>query len=382
MRIAVILGIVWLACGEHALGQGSETAESSGRLRFDAEQGQWTPIPSEEPGTPAGDLQLIRRLHTDGTYDKALKAAKEWEANYGQDHALYPEVALLTARSLIGHRDYEKAHDQLADLLAGYAGGAVVDEALELEFVVAEVFLSGTKRKFLGMRMLDGEELGIQILDDITNNYAGTRIAELAHLAKAGYYSRKGDYLLAETEYEMLIQQYPRSGYRRKAMLQSAKSALAGFPGIKYDEAPLIEAEERLRQYLTLFPGSAEQEGVGTLLTDIAETRAAKEYEMGTYYERVGELQAAIFYYRSTVANWPDSIAAIRAADRLDILGHPVATQTPQDESADAPTAAARQPTESDEPQHSAQAAPAQQVEVDSDDASTEDELIIDLDAP
>ena len=45
----------------------------------------------------------------------------------------------------------------------------------------------------------------------------------------------------------------------------------------EFDDAALIEAEERYRDYVALYPGSAEQEGIGLILEDVASQRAAKE---------------------------------------------------------------------------------------------------------
>jgi hypothetical protein len=109
----------------------------------------------------------------------------------------------------------------------------------------------------------------------------------------------------------------------RYAQRRSADAALASWGGIEFDDAGLIEAEERFSRYLAQYPGLAEQEGIGQILQQIRGQRAAKEYSIGWYYEKTKHPKAAIFYYRSTSENWPDTVAAAQARERLGRLGFP-----------------------------------------------------------
>ena len=318
IRSAVTVAMVLIPAGPIMAADPPDRAD---KVRLDPATGDWVEVPPAEPGTPAGDLQLARNLHTDGHQRQAQRSIDKWIKSYGNLHELYPHAALLRCRILMARHDYYKAHLELQEFLSEFAGTEHVDEALTMEFTIAEVFFSGTKRKIWGMRILQADDIGIAILDDIAANHAGTEIGELAILTKAHYYYRTGDFVFAEQEYAALVQQYPRSRYVRQAMLQSARAALASFGGVRFDDAPLIEAEERFRQYLAQYPGAAEQEGIGLILADIAERRAAKEYDVGQYYERTDHLQAAAFYFRSTMTHWPDTIAAVQAAGRLEELG-------------------------------------------------------------
>jgi outer membrane protein assembly factor BamD (BamD/ComL family) len=291
-------------------------------MHFDPARQEWVLETPPVPGTAEGDLRLARAAHAAGDNAQAQKAVAQWIKTYGELDERYPEAVLLRCRIMIARKDYYTAHKALQSFLNEFGGTTYVDEALTMEFVVADVFLGGVRRKFLGLPILKADDVGIAILDDIANNHPDTSLAELAVMAKANYYYFKSnDYPFAEQEYGGLLEAFPRSRYVRRAMLQSARAALASFPGVEFDDAPLVEAEERFRQYLVQYPGTAEQEGIGLALTQIAEQRAEKEYTIGRYYERTGHARAAAFYYRSTLDNWPEAIAAVRATERLQGLG-------------------------------------------------------------
>jgi len=290
-------------------------------LELDVQKGAWEEVAAPVPGTPEGDLKIARSLESRHEYNRAHRALKKWVKTYGTDEMLYPQVALLLTDNLIARRDYYKAHQKLTDFLSTYSGTEFEEQALTQEFVIAEVFLSGTRRKFLGLRILKADDIGLAILDDIAANHPGTRLSELATVTKANYYFRTSDFTMAEFEYNQLLENYDRSRYTRPALLQSARAALASFGGVRFDDAPLIEADERFRRYLNLYPGSAEQEGIGLILDDITETRASKELTIGRYYVRAGHPEAAKFYFNSTREHWPETVAAIKAAEELDKLG-------------------------------------------------------------
>ncbi len=290
-------------------------------LTYDRDRGELVELPPPPPGTPEGELHAIRRLVSDGEFGDALDGCKAFVKRFGEDDAYYPAVMIARAESLIGRRDYDKAHKLLQEFLNRFAGLDLTAEALRLEVIIAETYLTGVKRKFLGLRILDSEDTAFEILDDVSIGYPNEPIAPLAIRIKADYLFRTGEYPLAELEYARLIQEYPRHRYHQPALRRSAEAALAGFRGIDYDEAALIEAGERFSDYRLRYPAAADGDNVALILRNIAAFRAEKEYAIASYYERTRHLSSAVFYYESIVRNWPDSIAAGKARSRLAVLG-------------------------------------------------------------
>lgn len=290
-------------------------------LTYDAEKKDWVERPPPPPGTPEGDLHEIRVHTKDGRYSDALKLLKRFFKKHGDAHPLHPDLLLAQAQALIGRRDYDKAHKVLQAFLAQYDGIAQTPEALRLEFIVAEAYLGGVKRKLWGLAILSGEDVALRILDEIFTGHPESRYAELAVKRKADHFFDTGQFRLAEDEYARLIRDYPRSQYLRLAWRRAAEAALASFGGVEYDEAALIEAEERYREYQSRFPTEAAEEDVDLILYRITELRAEKEYAIGAYYERTDHLSSAVFHYRLVRTNFPDTIASGKAVLRLELLG-------------------------------------------------------------
>jgi outer membrane protein assembly factor BamD (BamD/ComL family) len=296
-------------------------------LTYDAERKEWFERPPPPPGTPEGDLHVIRQMTREGRYAEALKLMKRFSKTHGAGHELQPDLLLAQAEAMIGAGDYDEAHEILRGFLAEYSGIAQTSEALRMEFIIAEAYLSGAKRKLWGMRILSGEDTALRILDELSTDHPESRVAEFAVKKKADYYFDTGQHRLAEDEYARLLRDYPRSQYYRFAWRRSAEAALASFGGVEYDEAALIEAEERYREYDSRFPTEAAHEDVDLILDRIHELRGEKEYSIGDYYERTAHLSSAVYHYRAVREHYPDTIAARKATQRLELLGVLVAEE-------------------------------------------------------
>jgi len=301
-------------------------------LTYAPDSKDWVEEAPPPRGTSAGDLHAIRVLVKDGRYRTALKAVKRFIKDYGAADPCYPQLLIAQAEALVARRDYDKAHKVLQAFLSEFGGMALTSEALRLEFVIAEAFLSGVKRKLWGIRLLSGRDVALEILDEIAADYPESALAELALKAKADYFFEQGDHALAELEYGRTLREYPQSRYHRFCLRRSADSALASFAGIHYDATALAEAADRYREYRLRYPEAPDLADVERVLTTIPDLQAEKDYAISEYYERTGHLGSAVYYYRLVCKNWPETIAAAKAARRLELLGasEPVSPPTGQ----------------------------------------------------
>lgn len=281
----------------------------------------WVEVPPPAPGTPEGDLHQIRMWIKGEKYRTARRAINKFIKGHGKLGDLYPAVLIAKAEVLIGQRKFDKAHLLLQEFLSEFGGGSLTSDALRLEFVIAETYYTGVKRKFLGFRVLSGADIAHKILEDISLNYSQTPFAAYAIKTKADYLFANGEHGVAESEYARLLKDYPNSQYQQYALRRSAEAALASFAGVEYDDAALIEAEDRYRSYLAQYGAIAEREGVDLIIENIRERRAEKLYVIGEYYERTNHLSSAVHSFRLVAAQWPNSVAAGKAASRLDLLG-------------------------------------------------------------
>lgn len=325
LRIGSVLAVLLLVVPVASDSVGGPPAELESRyperLTYDLQKQEWVPDRAPEPGTADGDLALVRSALARSEEKQAAKQLDEWMETYSDDSARLPEAVFLRGRADFELGNWMRAHRRYQEVLNRWPGSEWAEQALRGEFIIAEGFLSGRKRKFLGVRMFKAHEEALDILDDIMLNHPSSALAERAHRVKAEFYFRRGEFELAEDAYAQLARDYPAGEHVRDAMLQSAHAALAGFPGVQFDDSSLIEAEERFLEFRRAFPHHAEGEQIGVILDSIQGKRAEKDFRIGEYYERVGRLQAAVHYYRLVSRGWPDTTWASRSRARLAFVG-------------------------------------------------------------
>jgi tetratricopeptide (TPR) repeat protein len=289
------------------------------RQVLDPNSDDWADRPVASRPTSGGDLDRARELLARNEPKAARKLLEDWvEANAGDDRHL--EGAFLLGEAWFESRNYWKAYENY-EIVVEEGAGNLFFRALRREIDVARAFLSGEKRIVWGFLRLPAFDDGIQILDRVWERAPGTRLGEIALRLKADYFFEVGDVDLAQDEYALLAREYPSGRYVQIAMLRSAEAANAAFPGVRFDDKPLVEADERYAQLKKAFPAYAERQGVDARMESVRQARAAKDLEIGKWYEKTRQAGAAEYYYRLVTNDWPDTIAAAEALERLRALG-------------------------------------------------------------
>lgn len=327
-RIAPLL--LWIAFLSPSVARGQSDETYHERLEYDVSSGEWVTIAPPIPGTDDGDLALARTLLARGEYKAARKAFKLWFKMY-EDSSFLPEALFYAAETEVLAEDAKprggdlmKAYRWLEELLGGWPGTELADRAVRKELIIAEMLLFKNRKQRLwgGLLWLSATDEALEMLDRIIDTWApGTPVAEQALRRKADYHYDRGEFEEAEAAYARLTRDFPRGRYHKIAMLRSGQSAFARFPGVEFDEADLLEAEVYLKDFNSLYPRHAAENGVPQLLNRITESRAHKEYTIARYYERTRAIDAAAFYYRWIVERYPETTWAAEAYRRLVALG-------------------------------------------------------------
>lgn len=345
-RLLLIAAIVSVLAAAARAADVGPAGQQRGQIVYDPKTGDWKETPPPEPGTERGDLDIARQYLAERNYAKARRALRNWLKTY-PDSELRPEALFNAADTEVyagndgRSNDLWQAYEWYEEILSGGPGTELADRAVRRELIVAEMFLfKNHKRKvFKGLFRVSARDEALSMLDRIIDDHAaGTPLAEQAIRMQADYHFTHGEFDEAERAYARLARDFPRGKYEKLALERSADSALASFSGVEFDDAPLLEAEERFVQFQSRYPKAAEEQGVAEKLDRIRDSRAEKEFRIGEYYVRARKPDAAAFYYRSVVAHWPGTIWAEKAAARLERY-QPAEIEAPAYESpASAPT--------------------------------------------
>lgn len=290
------------------------------RYRLDADSYDWEKQTEFDPETPQGKLQIIRKTLAQGQAKEAQKLATEWIERY-PNHPNLVEAYLLRGDALRARQHYYDALFDYEHVIRRYPASEHYLTALEREYEIARLFAGGTRRLLWGMRLIKADAEAEELFILIQERAPGSDLGERANLALGDFYFERGRMNEAADAYDAFLTNYPQSRSRERAMLRLIQANLASFKGPKFDPTGLIDAGERIKMYRREFPAAAERIGADALLIRIEESLALKLLTSAQWYEQTDKPVSAIYMYRRTIRDYPQSAAAQQALARLQELG-------------------------------------------------------------
>jgi outer membrane protein assembly factor BamD (BamD/ComL family) len=294
--------IIFLICTAIARAEppASQTTEYAGH-------GQWRQIstPSPEPeliDDPTLDRveQLVDARQIADAHALLSPWLKEHPKAPDRDRGLF-----LLAEIYFQQDDRLTAFYHLDELMDNYPSSRFFGLALQKQYAIGDAFLSGHKRKFLGLHILGAEDEGIEILYRVQERSPGSALAERALLRTADFYFRGSQFDLAADAYGAFARSYPRSPDVSYVKLREAFSSLAQFRGARYDSTPLLDARAQFADFLEKYPALAAQENVRERIDRIDNTLADKLYLTGDFFVRTHKPIAAAYVYRYALQRYP-----------------------------------------------------------------------------
>ncbi len=283
--------------------------------------GKWVLIAPPVPGTPSGDLRLIRQAVQKHADDAAVKAAKAFVKKYPGD-AGQEEVMMLAAQAEI-HRGrlWQAYGDWTEKQLTQYPAGKFSQRVLQWEYDIGDAFLNGKKRIVWGIFRLTAEPEGLEILHRVVEHAPGSALGDRAMLRIAGYHFAHRNWTEAIQAYDEYVKLFRNGAGVPYATLQAARASFLAYRGAAFDDAPLLDAEQRFKIFREHYPAQAAKAEVDRSLTDIRDLRAQKVLTTAEFYQRTGRPLAQAFYYRQVIDQFPQAPSAQLARQRLARLG-------------------------------------------------------------
>ncbi len=277
-----------------------------------SEDDQWQLAESVDPDTPAGQLALARKALAAGDAKGAERLAGAWIEQH-ERNPLLVEAYLLRGDALRAQESYYKALFDYEYVARGYPASETFVTAIERELEIGTLYARGTKRKWLGMRIIDAGDVAEELLIRVQERMPGSQLAEKAALELADYYFRRRKMRLAVEMYSIFLENFPDSDQVSHARKRLIYAHLATFKGPEFDASGLHEARAKLRELIVLEPAAADDFEAESLLTRLDESDARKMLLTAQWYVRIGDPVAAELLIRRLVELYPRTNATAEA---------------------------------------------------------------------
>lgn len=273
-------------------------------------------VPTTQPLINDETLDHVEQLISGGQYLAAKRQAVQWVKTHkksaARDRGLY-----LLAQANFSYGDRIESFYEFDELLDLYPDSTLFNAALQRQYEIADAYLRGYKRRFLGVPMFGAEDEAVEMLYRLQQRSPGSPLAEKAMLRTGDYYYKTSDFDLAADVYAAFVKTYGRSPEVPRVRLRQAFSYYAQFRGLKFDATPIIDAREQLAGILVMYPKLAEEENLAPVIERIDETFARKIFQTGDFYRRTDEPKAAVYTWRYLIQVYPKSKEAVSAKREL-----------------------------------------------------------------
>jgi len=272
-------------------------------------------------------MQLYREKDLDKASDELKELLKTYRTSKIAPEAQYRLGIIHEEKS-----DYLKAFEAYKAIIETYPQSERIDEVLEREFRIGNLFLSGRKGKLMGLEILPSLPRAAEVFEHIVKQAPFSEFGDEAQFRLGLTYKKMGRFDEASNAFQAVLDNYPQSDLVAEARFQVAENAFQKSNVEKRDQRALEKASEAVDHFLMRYPDAETSEKASKLRSEIDEKNAEKNYRIGSYYEKSNYLSSAIIYYKDVAKRYPETKWGVKAKAKLESLEQPVAYLGNQEE--------------------------------------------------
>lgn len=221
-------------------------------------------------------------------------------------------------------KEYDFANKEFSSYITASAHPAFFEDAVRFKFCIAEHFKNGKKRRGFNSRYLpkwiSAQEEALTIYDEVIVALPNHEITICALRSKAELLRRMKEYRASVDTYQTLIRRFPRDEYTPECYLMIADVYCEQSKYEFQNPDILALAELNARKFAYEFPRDERVECVNASVQKIKENYARGLCDLGLFYERKHHPEAAAIYYKTSIAEFPDTACADFCRGRLELL--------------------------------------------------------------
>jgi len=219
--------------------------------------------------------------------------------------------------------DYYKAFKAYQNIIEDYPLHPNQEDLLDRQYRIGNYYLMLAKKSagsFLGKIVNVDQQRAIEIFKQVVENAPFTKIGAKAQYRLGYSYMETRQYLEAVTEFQIVIEKYPGSGYTDDAVYGLANSYFLLVQGPEYDKYSTEKALEYFSRYVSEFPHGRHSADAQVKIGKLKESLAEGLFLIGQFYEKQKRYEAALIYYKEVEYLFPDSIYSEKARSKRPVL--------------------------------------------------------------
>jgi outer membrane protein assembly factor BamD len=310
MRIrlfTLVIGAISLA----TVGQASIIFRPGEKVKYVA------PGEEEISGNAQHLYDIAQEAEKKGNTGRAIKAYIQLARKYPHD-TLAPAATYRGAQLMEQRHDYIRAAATYNALVEHFPNSPNFDEAIEGQFRIGEMYLSGKKVKLLGIPIATSMDHAVEIF------------AAIVRTAPFGSYTARAQFDIglarqkqhvndaAIQAYQAVIDKFPNDPIAADAQYQIGYIWYEAARRGTNDRAAVEKAQTGFEDFLFRYPKSEKAAQARENLEHLQQKSTGDAMKIAKFYEKKKSYRAAVIYYNEVIHEQPGSAASAEAQKRVD----------------------------------------------------------------
>lgn len=268
--------------------------------------------------TPQEQFEYAKSLYDIKNYEEAKREFRKLIQHYPKTvEAAESQYYLgLTNESQGNLYEAFQAYQKVVDK---YPFSERIQEIIEREYNIGEAFMSGEKRKAMGV-VLPVENPAIEIFTKVIENSTFGPFAPKSQYKLGLVLKGLGRYYEAEEAFQKVISNYPDSEWAEPSKFQIASCRAAVSRGPEYDQGAAGEAKEKFEEFVRQHPDATLSKEAEKNISKIRYKEAESNYNIALFYEKQKAYEAAAIYYKEVIDKYFNTPFAAKAQVKLKQL--------------------------------------------------------------
>ena len=285
---------------------------------WNPKSGKWSNPKYAVKPTPKEQLVYAQAVFSDKKYKDAREEFKRL-IQYFPKSVEAAEAQFYLGLCGEAEDNYYQAYLDYQKMIEMYPFSERIQEAIGKEYKIADEFMSGKKRKAMGVA-LPVENPAIEIYKKVVDNSPYGTLAASAQYKLGLVLKGAGRYFEAEDEFNKVISAYPDSEWVSAAKFQIASCKASVSKSPDYDQESTREAKSKFEEFVREHPDAELSKEAVENLKGLEEKEAESNFEIGRFYEKRKIPESAKIYYNTVIEKFPKSPWAAKAQERLEFM--------------------------------------------------------------